>query len=327
MTVEGDRSIIAEPRLAAAMTPRSWVGFAIKLLLTVAILGLLVRRADWHAVLQRASGAHRPLLLAAVAVIMGAIFLAAARWRRLMRRNGILATRSWAIRAAFTSLFIGQFLPGTVGADGAKLWLLWRAGHPLRSGAASIVADRVAALIGVLALIVASLPDLLSLSAPDMVHAVLAAVVAIAVALGLVLCVRIRLPAGLRGGRLEAASRMLDDVRSSLWSSAAAMAVALSVSIHLLAVTAVVLIATALGVALDFRHAVGIVATSVLLAAVPLSVNGWGIREGAMVAGLSLVDIGQADAFLISVLFGLGMMLATLPGAALWLFRGWTREA
>src|SRR5229473_1989055 len=111
MTVEGDRSIIAEPRLAAAMTPRSWVGFAIKLLLTVAILGLLVRRADWHAVLQRASGAHRPLLLAAVAVIMVAIFLAAARWRRLMRRNGILATRSWAIRAAFTSLFIGQFLP------------------------------------------------------------------------------------------------------------------------------------------------------------------------------------------------------------------------
>src|SRR5229473_148329 len=93
MTVEGDRSIIAEPRLAAAMTPRSWVGFAIKLLLTVAILGLLVRRADWHAVLQRASGAHRPLLLAAVAVIMVAIFLAVARWpspaqRRREHRRG-----------------------------------------------------------------------------------------------------------------------------------------------------------------------------------------------------------------------------------------------
>ncbi|HEX9491372.1 MAG TPA: lysylphosphatidylglycerol synthase transmembrane domain-containing protein [Stellaceae bacterium] len=326
MTVEGDRSTIAAPRLTA-MTPRSWVGFVIKLIVTVAILGLLARRADWHAVLQRASAAQRPLLVAAVAVIILAIFLAAARWRRLLRRNGIMATWSWAIRAAFTSLFIGQFLPGTVGADGAKLWLLWRAGHPLRSGAASIVADRFTALIGVLALILASLPDLLSLSAPDMVHAVLAAVVAIAVALGLVLCVPIRLPAVLRGGRLEAVFRMLDDVRNSIWSGAAAFAIALSVSIHLLAVTAVVLIATSLGVALDFRHAVGIVATAVLLAAVPLSVNGWGIREGAMVAGLSLVGIGQADAFLISVLFGLGMMLSTLPGAALWLFKGWTREA
>jgi len=326
MTIEGDRSIIAEPRFAA-MTPRSWIGFAVKLLLTVAILGLLARRANWHAVLERASSAQRPALLAAVGVIMLSIFLAAARWRRLMRRNGILATRSWAVRAAFTSLFIGQFLPGTIGADGAKLWLLWRAGHPLRNGTASIVADRVAALIGVLALILASLPDLLSLSAPDMVHAVLAAVVAIAVALGLVLCVPIRLPSALRGGRLEAAFRMLDDMRGSLWSGAAIFAVTLSVSIHLLAVIAVVLIATALGIALDFRHAVGIVATAILLAAVPLSVNGWGIREGAMVAGLSLVGIGQADAFLISVLFGLGMMLSTLPGAALWLFRGWTREA
>jgi uncharacterized membrane protein YbhN (UPF0104 family) len=258
---------------------------------------------------------------------MLSIGLAAARWRRLMRRNGIRATRSWAVRACFTSLFIGQFLPGTIGADGAKLWLLWRAGHPLRNGTASIAADRIAALIGVLALIVASLPDLLSLSAPDMVHAVLVAVVAVAVALGLVLCVRIPLPSTLRGGRLEAAFRLLDDVRGSLWSGAAAAAVVLSVSIHLLAVIAVVLIATALGIALEFQHAVGIVATTILLAAAPLSVNGWGIREGAMVAGLALVGIGQADAFLISVLFGLGMMLSTLPGAALWLFRGWTGEA
>src|SRR5258708_19188946 len=200
MTVEGDRSTIAAPRWTA-MPRRSWVGFVSELIVTVAILGLLARRADWHAVLQRASAAQRPLLVAAVAVIILAIFLAAARWRRLLRRNGIMATWSWAIRAAFPSLFIGQFLPGTVGADGAKLWLLWRAGHPLRSGAASIVADRFTALIGVLALILASLPDILSLSAPDMVHAVLAAVVAIAVALGLVLCVPIRLPALFRGRR------------------------------------------------------------------------------------------------------------------------------
>jgi glycosyltransferase 2 family protein len=324
MTVEGDRSI-AEPRLSA-MTPRSWVGFVIKLIVTLAILGLLARRADWHLVLERASGAQRPLLLAAVAASTLSIFLAAARWWSLMRGNGILTTRSWAIRAAFTSLFIGQFLPGTVGADGAKLWLLWRAGHPVRSAAASIVADRVAALIGVLALILASLPDLLSLSVPEMVRAVLAAVVVIAVAVGLLLSVPVRLPAALRGGRLEAGFRMVDDVRRSLWSGAAALAVVLSIAIHLLSVSAVVLIASALGAALDFRHAVGIVATAILLAAVPLSVNGWGIREGAMVAGLSLVGIGQADAFLISVMFGLGMMLSTVPGAALWLFRGWTRK-
>lgn len=326
MTIESDRSIIAEPRLTG-MTPRSWLGFLVKLLVTAAILVLLARRADWPTVLQRVSDAEWRLLVAAVASSALSIFLAAARWRRLMRRNGIVVTRSWAIRAAFTSLFIGQFLPGTVGADGAKLWLLWRAGHPLRRGGVSIVADRVTALMGVLALILAGLPDLLSLSAPDMVHAVLAAVVALAVALGVVLCVPIRLPLAWRGGRLDAAFGMLDSVRDTLRSGDAAVAVALSVGVHLLAVASVVLIAAALGVTLDFRHAIGIVATAVLLAAVPLSINGWGIREGAMVAGLALVGIGQADAFLISVLFGLGVMLATLPGAALWLFRRWAREA
>jgi uncharacterized membrane protein YbhN (UPF0104 family) len=325
MTVDGDRSMIGEPRLAG-MTPRSWFGFAVKLLITVAILVLLARRADWHAVIDRAAAARWSLLATAVGAITVSVFLAAARWRRLMRRNDITVSRSWSIRAAFTSLFIGQFLPGTVGADGAKLWLLWRAGHPLRSGAASIVADRVTALIGVIALILASLPDLLSLSAPDMVHAVLAAVVAIAVGLGVLLCVPIRLPAAWRGGRLDAAFHVLANVRHSLWSRDGLAAVAFSLAVHLLAIGGVVLIAAALGLSLDFRYAIGIVATSVLLSAVPLSVNGWGIREGAMVAGLGLVGIGQADAFLISVLFGLGMMLATLPGAALWLFKGWTRR-
>src|SRR5260370_30338059 len=107
MTVEGDRSTIAAPRLTA-MTPRSWVGFVIKLIVTVAILGLLARRADWHAVLQRASAAQRPLLVAAVAVIILAIFLAAPRWRRLLRRDGIMATWASAIRAALTRLLLSR---------------------------------------------------------------------------------------------------------------------------------------------------------------------------------------------------------------------------
>jgi uncharacterized membrane protein YbhN (UPF0104 family) len=277
-------------------------------------------------VLAHAAAAQWPLLLAAVATALLQIFLGAARWRRLMSRNGIQVTRGWAIRAAFTSLFIGQFLPGTLGGDGAKLWLLWRAGHALPTGAASIAADRVSALIGVLALILASLPGLIGLAAPDMAHAVLAAVVALGVALTVALCVPIRLPGALRGRRLDAAFRVLDTMRATLRSADGAVAVALSVLVHLLSVAAVVLIATALGIALDFRPAVGIVATALLLAAVPLSVNGWGIREGAMVAGLALLGIGQADALLISVLLGLGVMLATLPGAALWLFRRWVSE-
>ncbi len=53
--------------------------------------------------------------------------------------------------------------------------------------------------------------------------------------------------------------------------------------------------------------------------AIPISVAGWGVREGAMVAALGLVGVGEAQAFAISLLLGLMLIVAGLPGGLLWL--------
>ena len=54
----------------------------------------------------------------------------------------------------------------------------------------------------------------------------------------------------------------------------------------------------------------------------PISVGGWGVREGAAVALLPIAALTTAQAFAASAAFGLMALLASLPGLAL----VWTRR-
>jgi len=57
----------------------------------------------------------------------------------------------------------------------------------------------------------------------------------------------------------------------------------------------------------------------VLFSMVPVSIAGWGVREGAMVVALGLVGVARAPALAVSVLFGLTLAVSGLPGGFLWL--------
>jgi hypothetical protein len=55
---------------------------------------------------------------------------------------------------------------------------------------------------------------------------------------------------------------------------------------------------------------------------VPISVAGWGIREGAMIVAFGFVGVPEADALVVSILFGLTLIAAGAPGGVLWLSEG-----
>jgi len=58
---------------------------------------------------------------------------------------------------------------------------------------------------------------------------------------------------------------------------------------------------------------------------VPLSIGGWGVREGAMIALLAPLGVTHETALLFSVALGLAIMLASLPGI-LWIWRRSPKE-
>jgi uncharacterized membrane protein YbhN (UPF0104 family) len=57
----------------------------------------------------------------------------------------------------------------------------------------------------------------------------------------------------------------------------------------------------------------------VLAAMLPISLGGWGVREGVAILLFGLAGLSQSDALALSVVFGLCTAIITLPGSVLWL--------
>jgi len=82
------------------------------------------------------------------------------------------------------------------------------------------------------------------------------------------------------------------------------------------------LLARGLGLPLGFADSLALVPAIMLITFFPLSVAGWGVREGAAIVLLGTAGIATDGALAVSVLFGLGLLIAGLPGLVIWLVAG-----
>ena len=55
-----------------------------------------------------------------------------------------------------------------------------------------------------------------------------------------------------------------------------------------------------------------------LVSVVPISIAGWGVREGAMVAAFAYAGLPQSDGLLVSILFGFSYLMLGVLGGLVW---------
>lgn len=109
--------------------PRSRLAFALRLVVSGALLFLLLSRVPVNEVLESLAGAfQKPLWLLGAAGLAGAgVALAVARWRTLIESTGEPAG-FWPLFQAFlVGNFFNQFFPSTIGGDVARSW--WMREH------------------------------------------------------------------------------------------------------------------------------------------------------------------------------------------------------
>jgi uncharacterized membrane protein YbhN (UPF0104 family) len=86
-----------------------------------------------------------------------------------------------------------------------------------------------------------------------------------------------------------------------------------------LSVLALKLVADGVGTRLSLGNWMMIVAPVTLIQLLPLSLAGWGVREVVLVVALSLFGVSAESALATSVLFGLCILVISLPGGLIWL--------
>lgn len=303
--------------------PRTWRGrlaLAAKLAVTVGVLGVLAVRADWSGVAARIADISPGWLAVGVALKAAGILFAGERWRWAAASCGAVINSWTALRLMLAGLFLGQMLPGALGGDVARGWLTYRAGCPAASVVTAMILDRLLALVGVVVIMFVGLPHLVAASPPSVAWAPPLATLALAVGVAVGLQIdRVPLPRFLRRPPIAALLDQVGRLRRALFTRAALVSGLHAAGVHITTIAAVVAFARALDLPVSPMDALAVVPVAIFAAALPISLNGWGVREGAMAAGLALFGIGSAEAVVLSLLIVLSVTVLTLPGGLLWL--------
>ncbi|MGB5080851.1 MAG: lysylphosphatidylglycerol synthase transmembrane domain-containing protein [Burkholderiales bacterium] len=307
-----------------------------KLLVSVALIAILLTRIDLADLSRRLASAGMLTLLTGSLCIFVLSFTTALRWNIVLVvfRDALSFTDVW--RYTVIGMFFNQLLPSGIGGDGLRMWYLRRDGVPLGTAIGTVVVDRVLGLLGLLLLVILGLPYLFSLHVTGIVAAVIS-LSTILLASGVVAFFTADyLMAGvvtLLKGRVWTATlhpflaRAKDGVEQTAKDTRRLLralpqgpaAILLSVINQISLGLVVLYLARSMSVSLSPAAAVFLFSPVLLLSMIPISLAGWGLREGAMVLVFSLAGL-EADASLsVSVLFGTCMFVSGLPGGLMWL--------
>ena len=317
----------------AAELPRRGPGRVPLLVRAAVSLGLLAGLAVWldaGAVASRLASMRPSWILAALALSVVQVAVLAWRWSFTARRLGVDLPWPVAWREYYLSIFLNQVLPGGVLGDVARAWRQARSQvrvqAPRGPAVRAVVFERLsaqvvmttAAGVSLLFLPVTVVPG----SRPAMVGAgLLAAGLVVAT---LVWMRRQSSEWSLYGPVLaEVGAAHLAPGAFAAQLASALVVVATYLATYLLA-------ARAVGVETPLPVLLPLVAPVLMSMLIPVTVAGWGLREGAAAVLWGAVGLTAADGVVVSVAYGLLVLAGSAPGALFLTFglrRGRSRPA
>ena len=286
---------------------------AVRLLVSVVLLGLIAWAVDGAALLRRLASADFYWFALAVGLGILANIVSAWRWLVIARHLGLVASAGTLLPAYGRGVALNTVLPGaTLGGDAYRAVILQKLGNPLLKSAASVALDRLSGLwalcviawLAWLALAVVPQPGL----APATLYAHL---------VGIALAVGTPFAARALGARLNLAPQRLPARLLRLLSETARLAQLTFVSSAIVQIATIAALWAALNAVtpdVPVLYLTAIAAPVFIVTALPVSVGGYGTREAAMATYWLLAGLPADIAVAGALLHGLAV---TLQGA-LW---------
>ncbi len=299
--------------------------FLAKAVVSLLLLTVLFWRIDRATFLQSLRTLSPGLLVGCAGLYILGYVVSSVRWRGLLLAEGVDLSLARLILIYFQGSFFNLFLPTLIGGDIVRGVSMYRltGGHP--ASLASILVDRLtgfAALIGIAVAAAAAAYAVI----PDPQAAGM--VLGVAAAFGLLVAVLMnaRLMGGAAGllrlaalGRFEAKLEGLVDAVHRYRTHRRALVVALGYSLFIQALVIVTyyLVGRGLGLTVPLRYFFVYVPLITVVAMLPVSVAGLGIREGSVVYFFGRLGVDAATALSMSLVwFALSVIVSALGGFA-----------
>lgn len=282
-------------------TPWMWA----RLLGGAAILAALVWRQGVDPFVDGLRLTSPAALLTALVITAGTTLACAWRWSLVAQRLGVAVPLPTAVAAYYRSQFLNATLPGGILGDVHRGVSHGRETRAMGRGLRSVAWDRAIGQAVQAILTLAAVTFLVpSVRGPLATASVLG--------VGVLSLVWATLPR-------RAKTVLVDEARHlrTAWPQLT-LASALATSGH---VVVFVVAARVVGVDAPLPTLAGLALVVLLVSAVPIGIAGWGPREGAAAWVFGAAGLGAAQGLTVAVVFGVMALVATLPGAILFVRR------
>jgi len=295
---------------------RQWLIALLQVAATGAIFWMLVTRIDiagsWRQIASLAPSAA----LAVLGLLAVQLGIAAWRLRCVVETLGHAPPLAVCVRANLAGGFVGQTPLSIVGADLIRIWFIRGKYVPLRAAASAIAMDRVFGAVSLLALIgLTIVPLWFMMPVTALRQGLLATIFLVAAGFSALLMLRF-LPERTRRSK----------AMHWIWETATALGrilgagsdgiviLSLGAAVQILNLLSLYVIARGLDAPLSLYACVVLAPVPLFLSMLPISFGGWGVREAALVTAFELAGVPSHTTLAISVIFGLALLVISLPG-------------
>ncbi len=303
-----------------------WSGI-VRVGVTVVLIGLVLSRLDLEQFAQVLIGSNWWWLLPAVALQLGMTVLAAGRWRAILDNFRIRPGWKPLVQLGFIGSFFNLCLPSSIGGDVFRAYYLAkRAGRSMTTTLTTTILERNGGLCALL-LIGASASLWWGLPRGGAVSSFLFPLIIVLYLLANLALFHSRLHrlagwtlrrlgwTGLEA-KMELVYEGLRELIRNRW--ALLRVVAISLLIQTGSVTIVWVASHALSLELPFPVFLVLVPIVNLSIMVPVTINGFGLREGLYVLLFTGLGVSREQAVALSLLNALVVMAAALPGGVVY---------
>lgn len=303
---------------------RKLLGSALKIIVSVGLLIVVLRQVGWREVWQTLRSARLPyLIVVAFALALLGIGVRAYRWKVLLDALGIHMSLARLTSLYFVGTFFSDFLPTGVGGDVVRAYEVAQQTENGAGAVGTVLVDRATGLL--MLFLMASMALLFGYR---LVGSQVVALILLLTAAGwggsILLMHRDWLQ---RLGLLRWVEKVrqvqeVHDAVHACGSRAIAVALGISFILNLLLIAINYLVALSLGVQVSLWYFLLFVPIISFLLMLPVSLSGWGVREGGYIYLFAQAGVAAPVALTMSLLVQSLQLALGLIGAAIYIGEG-----
>ncbi len=290
----------------------------IKLILTIVMFYFLFQYIDLKNLIDILAKSHGGTIVIALLFQLASTYLAAYRWRLIMKLLVFNENVSYYVKSYFKGTFFNQVLPSSIGGDAVRIIDLTQKGYDKKDAVYGVFVDRIVGLVGLLVLNL--LATIIFYGTFDNDFSLLIIIITLGGIIGFALLFHLEKIAFLANYKFLNLFHRLAKRLNKLYADRTLLYlhIAVSIGVHLLSILTIYALALSIDFHMSFQIFLIAVPPVFLLTIVPISLAGWGIREGAMVGIFMLVGADETKVLAMSILYGLLLIISSLPGSYFW---------